>query len=66
VRERGVERLAQPEKDPAVGLCIGSYDGPKGGGAVSYERGTAVGNSCRTNGKATGPVARSSLVPSLL
>ena len=32
-----------PHWDPTVGLCLGSYGGPMGGGAVSYERGTPVG-----------------------
>jgi hypothetical protein len=30
-----------PPQDPAVGLCLGPYDGP-GEGCVSYERGTRV------------------------
>ena len=29
---------------PTVGLYLGSYGGPWGGGAVSYERGTPVPN----------------------
>ena len=27
----------------AIGPCLGSYGGPGGGGAVSYERGTPAG-----------------------
>ena len=29
-------------QDPAVGICIGPYGGPRGGGAVSDVRGTPV------------------------
>jgi len=32
-------------EDPTVGLYLGSYGGPGGGGAVSYEPGTPVGPS---------------------
>ena len=31
-----------PPKDPRVGLCLGPYGGPGGGGAVPYERSTPV------------------------
>ena len=29
-------------KDPTVGICVGPYGVPRGGGAVSFERGTPV------------------------
>jgi hypothetical protein len=35
-------RKRPPLEDPAVGLCLGPYDGPRGV-AFSYERGTHVG-----------------------
>ena len=31
-----------PSQDPTVGLYLGSHGGPRGEGAVSYERGTPV------------------------
>jgi len=37
----GLNRLQEtaPPYDPTVGPCPGSYGGPRGEGAVSYERG---------------------------
>ena len=41
---RGVPRSKEtaPPQDPPVGLCLGPYGGPRGGGVVSDERGTPV------------------------
>ena len=35
------KRMPLPQ-DPTVGLCIGSYRGPREGGRLFYERGTPV------------------------
>ena len=51
MRHTGIPRVLEIATpwDPAVGPCLGSYGGPRGG-AFSYERGTPViGSGPRTN-----------------
>ena len=45
-----------PPYDPTVGICLGPYGGLRGGGAVSYERGTPVkgGSGVRVEGLEVG------------
>ena len=40
--QRYLAHAKTPAHDPAVGLCLGPYGGPRGGGAISYERGIPV------------------------
>jgi len=55
------QKKTPPPKDPTVGLCLGSYGGPRGSG-VSYGRGTPVSpaeTQPRRGGIRGGPIGSS-------